>query len=205
MYVYNHKMRSLKNKKSHSPSERIIVVGQEVVACLEDGETILDIGCGDMLFADYVMKNKNVLITGTDIINDCGERKDFVLCDENKLPFKDNSFDAVVACFSFHHIRDQDKMMKEAVRVSRNKIIVVEGVYKNLFQKSSLYFLDWLGEFSSNLSVLTPIRFRTEIGWKKLIEDSGAEVVSSKSTLATFSLSRLRYSVFIAKKIIKRQ
>jgi ubiquinone/menaquinone biosynthesis C-methylase UbiE len=51
--------------------------------------------------------------------------KEFVVADAHYLPFKDKSFDVCMSCLAFLWYDDQEKVLKEMVRVAR-KVYVVE-------------------------------------------------------------------------------
>jgi SAM-dependent methyltransferase len=76
---------------------------------------ILDIGCGErpfnVLFPD-------AFYVGTDFTM-VGAQPD-VLADNNFLPFKDNSFDGVIASETLEHTPDYEHAISEMVRVTRS-------------------------------------------------------------------------------------
>ena len=97
----------------------------------------LDIGCGNFPTGDV----------NTDLfIEDIGHRtgtakhlapslaaqkiKNFVLCDAGALPFREDVFDEVYSSHTIEHVNDPSLMIKEMVRVSKDKISIVclEGV-----------------------------------------------------------------------------
>ena len=51
--------------------------------------------------------------------------------DENatNLPYKDNSFDTVILSDVIEHIKDWEKALDEAIRVSKNKVIITVPAY----------------------------------------------------------------------------
>ncbi len=60
---------------------------------------------------------------------------DLVLGDARMLPFKNRSFDVVMAVDSLHHVRDYPGVLKEAKRTGRNKFFVAEFFGRNLMGK----------------------------------------------------------------------
>lgn len=65
-----------------------------------------------------------------------------VIYDGNVLPYKDNTFDIVIAKYVLHHIEKQGKLIDEMIRVSNNSIIIIEEVYQTFWQKVLIYFRD---------------------------------------------------------------
>jgi len=58
-----------------------------------------------------------------------------VVGDARWLPFKNSTFDAVVAVDSLHHVRDYPGALKEVQRTGRNKVLVAEFFGKTLAGK----------------------------------------------------------------------
>jgi len=83
---------------------------------------IVDIGCGDA----YVWKRFNIYghknVTLVDI--DLYEHPNFVRADAHNLPFKDKSFDIALLCEVLEHVRDPVQVLKEAKRVTKEKILI---------------------------------------------------------------------------------
>ena len=86
-------------------------------------ESLLEIGCGDgflsSLLADYF---------GSVVPTDITPRATFsglIKADAQKLPFSDNSFDAIFSSNVLEHILDLDSCLKELHRVSTDKAIMV--------------------------------------------------------------------------------
>jgi len=90
----------------------------------------LDLGCGDGLFLE-MLKKKGITGVGLDVseeaIKKCrakGLRAEVFDFSNQKLPFKDNQFDCVVALDVLEHLYFPLKTIKEAARVSTKYIIV---------------------------------------------------------------------------------
>ena len=95
------------------------IVNQE----LETFDSILEVGAGAAISNIFVSRN----IVRTDILpfNEFNVLGD---CAMERLPFKDSSFDAVLAFDSIHHSEQPSKAILELLRVTRKggKIILVE-------------------------------------------------------------------------------
>ena len=97
---------------------------------LDENSYVLDLACGAGTTSFYLFKKYNCKITGIDIseslIADATKRLtnsgkntkiNFEVADALKLPFPDNSFDAVIAQAFFILIDDKEKALQEIYRV----------------------------------------------------------------------------------------
>jgi len=51
----------------------------------------------------------------------------YIKYDGYRIPYKDNSFDMVIAAFCLHHIPHQKEILKELYRISKN-VFVLEDI-----------------------------------------------------------------------------
>src|SRR3989344_2252340 len=90
-------------------------------------EKILDIGCGDGVWYNELRK-RSFNVTGIDIsehdldilnrrAKEMNLESDILKADAQKMPFKNESFDKAYSICTFEHIRDDEKVFKEAYRV----------------------------------------------------------------------------------------
>lgn len=82
---------------------------------------VLDIGCGNGVSTANI---KGDLVIGVDLSESELQRakkrfpnREFVLADARALPFKNNTFDFVVAINMLHHVSDPEVVLNEAYRV----------------------------------------------------------------------------------------
>ncbi len=98
---------------------------------------ILDLCCGTGHLV--VGLSKLGSYTGLDfapsMIEHCGKSypgKEFALGDAEKMPFPDNSFDAVVCFWSFHHFVRPERVMDEVLRVLKPGGVAVIATFKDV-------------------------------------------------------------------------
>ncbi len=93
------------------------------------GKRVIELGAGRCWLSAYLAR-EGARVVAVDILDDgvmglgCGkyyheEGLDFarVLCDMHRLPFREGSFDAVVATATLHHSPDLPALLREAARV----------------------------------------------------------------------------------------
>jgi len=156
---------------------------------LEEGDAILDIGAGTGFISKTLLDRKHN-VTSLDIAN-----KSFVLevepiiYDGEKMLFEENAFDKGLLITILHHTPDPVSVLKEAVRVSRN-LVIIEDIYKSTFQKYMTYVLDSL----FNLEFLHhPHTNKTDEEWQKLFREVGLELVEVKYNDSNLFLSHGTY------------
>ncbi|MBU0627896.1 MAG: class I SAM-dependent methyltransferase [Nanoarchaeota archaeon] len=104
------------------------------------GNSILDIGTGRGFVAILAAKEFKCRITSIDLSEDKisiareNAKKEGVLdkitfrvADAGKIPFQNNSFDAVISFNALHHSKgNSEKIITEMFRVSKDKVVITE-------------------------------------------------------------------------------
>lgn len=91
-----------------------------------NGHSILDVGCGNGVVSNEIMKMYDCKLTGTDTIEYLNTPINFKLMNQdNILDFDDKSFDTGLLIDVLHHIpyKKQMQIIEETLRVCRTVII----------------------------------------------------------------------------------
>ena len=138
---------------------------------LEPGQTVLDVGAGDMTLARRLQPMASVEVQGLDLLDYNKTDLPLHTYDGERFPFPDDHFDAVLLCFVLHHSRDHTGLLQEARRVSRDRVIILEDLYQTWFGLQLTKAHDLLVNKLICSEVTCPCTFRTEAGWRELFAD----------------------------------
>jgi len=145
---------------------------------LRGDEKVLDFGCGDMGMSEGLRdKYTKLKSTGVDVIDieKVPKGLKFIKYDGKKLPFKNGSFDAIIAFYVLHHCNSPDKALKECSRVGK-KIILVESVPEYWFEIPFMRFFDFFYNIIKLDNTPLPYNFRRKEQWEKLVNENGFKV-----------------------------
>jgi len=148
---------------------------------------LLDYGCGDGSFSRFLKEELKIEVVSIDISAGIvryaakqGKDVNYLITDCHALPFKNNSFDAVVSIGVFHHL-DLRKAGAESYRVLRK-----EGVLA-AFEPNSLGLISFVGRKLLKTKIHTPEE-RTYTYWSFIDE----------MKLNGFKIVDLRFLSFLA-------
>jgi len=85
---------------------------------------VLDLGCGNKPYESWLTGAVNY--TGVDI--EPGEKVDYVIKPDERLPFPDGTFDVVVAFEVLEHVENLEHTLKEIRRVLKSQGLIVASV-----------------------------------------------------------------------------
>lgn len=99
---------------------------------------VLDVGCVQGPLHELIYREG---VYGLDVRDDCSIKKNFFVGDAQKMPFKDNFFDTVIAGELIEHLESPDKFLSEANRVLKKDGILIlstpnrDSLYNRLTKK----------------------------------------------------------------------
>jgi SAM-dependent methyltransferase len=144
------------------------------------GMSVLDVGCGEGYVAAELAAH-GALVNLVDIVDVRRTRaQPFRLFDGLNLPFDDGGFDIVMLNFVLHHVPDDRKpyLLKEAARVSRDKIFILEDTPENAFDR--LMNRRHGESYRAKIGSQAPFGFLTRGEWEWLFKGLGLELRQSR-------------------------
>jgi SAM-dependent methyltransferase len=151
---------------------------------VKPSDRILDFGCGDLSLAIGLKRMMPSLdITGVDVV-DAGVRQKGITCkmyDGKKLPFRDQSFNTTIVYHVFHHCDDPHRALVDVMRVTKNRILMVEPVYRISLDIFFMKILDRLGNGWRNVMIPMPFAFQKEKTYITWAKESGWNVAEIRA------------------------
>jgi SAM-dependent methyltransferase len=154
------------------------------------GDSLLDVGTGDGMVASNIQSHfkRHFLV---DVINylDPRVRLPFQQYAEGAaIPCADNSFDTTILTNVLHHSLDPMRLLRESIRVTRRRLIIIESVYADedrLGQSEIPFslpagqqfiytsFFDWFYNRVLHSDVPVPFNFLPPQRWTRIFSDLG--------------------------------
>lgn len=153
------------------------------------GETVLDLGSGEGFVAQALRENEmkhehsEPAIFLCDVASVNRTALPSVVYDGRRLPFADGSVDTVILSLVLHHCADPVRVLREAARVARLRVVVTESTYENALDRLLISGLDRLVNRLRPVSLRgmeTHLHFRTPGAWRELFEAGRLTVVDTR-------------------------
>lgn len=169
---------------------------------IEKGLKFLDFGCGKGLLLEEILKiNPSLEATGADVSKTALEfakkafpKANFIKIEEGeKLPFKNNSFDFILAADVLEHVYDTDLIFSELSRILKpSGKIFISVPYHGMFKNIVISFIGFDFYFDPRQP---HIRFYTKNNLFKMVKENGLTVVSNGYYGRIYPLSHGMYVV----------
>ena len=183
---------------THHPSLGLDKRAEEFVKIFENHldpqSLILDIGGGWGYYSEPLEKRGHAYVV-LDVIRPALQHAPVILYGgEGRMPFPDKSFDVSLLITVLHHTPDPEYILREAIRVTRNKIIVIEDLYRHELGRfwtklrDQLYNFEFIGH---------PANFHAAEEWKKVFQGLQLEVKDEQKIYTWLSGMRILNGIFV--------
>ena len=141
-------------------------------------ERVLNLGSGDGVVGEWIRRRFSSEVVDVDVSDMSLVRsRPPVVYDGKHLPFAGRSFDVVLILFVLHHCTDQQQVVREAARVCRKRVVVMEDTYRNARDLAWLRALHLYLDKMEGMP-LSECTFLSPAGWKDLFGQCGLKVAA---------------------------
>lgn len=109
---------------------------------IETRDHVLDIGAGGCRVSAKLKDLTEAAITPLDTVDHNRTSMDLQLYDGITIPYPDDSFSVASLVFVLHHAENPTKLLSEAARVSRRRVLVVEDSPRNQLERHAWRMFD---------------------------------------------------------------
>ncbi len=140
---------------------------------------VLDLGAGDGFVGEAVARGGAEVVLA-DVVDFNRTALPLTLYDGQRLPFDADTFDATVLAFVLHHAADPDAVLREARRVTRGRVAVLESIAETPRDRRWLRFADRLANRlrSGGQMGEEHLRFGTAEDWRARFAAAGFRVAA---------------------------
>lgn len=148
----------------------------EVIAPrLPDSARVLDVGSGDGAVGLLLQRARpDLRVIGLDVRVRPGAAIETLPFDGRRIPFADETFDAVLLVDVLHHAEDAEALLGEAARVARDRIVIKDHDRTGIGAFATLRIMDWVGNRGHGVDLR--YRYLAEEEWHRLFERLGLRV-----------------------------
>lgn len=146
---------------------RVRVLARTFAGLIPANAAVLDVGTGDGTIAELLQQLRpDVRLSGVEFAprDDC--RIPVQLIDGRRLPFENNAFNVVMFCDVIHHIPEPDALLADAVRVSRQHLLIKDHLREGMLAGATLKFMDRTGNRRHGVAV--PGNYWSDQKWRSV-------------------------------------
>jgi SAM-dependent methyltransferase len=135
------------------------------------GSRLLDIGAGEGYVAAALRQRTGIWTCAVDVGPYQRTPWPYLIYDGARLPFRDATFATTLISLALHHCVEPERVLDEAVRVTRSRLIILESVYRNRWERFCLERLDdWLNRYRHNGDMHVLLAFKGPQEWQQLFD-----------------------------------
>lgn len=156
-----------------------------------EGLRLLDIGAAEGYLGEELAQRHNAHVELADIGNTFRSKLPRHIYDGRKLPIPDGHFDVAIIYFVLHHAENAEQVLREAHRVSTQRVVIVESWARGPLRKRALVIADQLANALRGGRWRDPIHYRTPGEWHLAFEETGFRLVESRDLGGWFHAKQL--------------
>lgn len=166
-------------------SRRVAALAASIAPLVPENATVLDVGCGDGLLAEAVVRRRpDVRVQGIDVMARPEARIPVTVFDGVKLPFGEAAFDVVLFADVLHHTPHAEALLQDARRVARTAVIIKDHCADGVLAWQTLRFMDYVG--NARFAVALPHLYLRWEEWERMFERLGMVVSHIRRRLGLY-------------------
>jgi len=166
-------------------NRRIRILSERIDVLLPHGARVLDVGCGDGLLDKLILQRRPDLeITGCDVLVRPDTHIRVLGFDGATLPADDRSYDVVLFVDVLHHTNDPRRLLVEAARVARDRLVIKDHTADGLLAYPTLRFMDWVG--NARHGVRLTYNYLARHQWDELMDEIGLRPIAHQRKLGLY-------------------
>lgn len=148
---------------------RVRVLAEHLTEAIDEGKTVLDVGCGDGSIASAVVALKpHLRFQGIDVMLRPHTAIPAQLYDGGRIPFDDDSFDWVTIVDVLHHTDDPAAVLTECARVARMGVVIKDHLREGFGARRTLRLMDWVGNRGHDVRL--PYNYLSRAEWQDIFD-----------------------------------
>jgi SAM-dependent methyltransferase len=165
---------------------RIRVLSGHLAELIPPQARVLDVGAGDGLLAHTIRQRRtDIEIKGIDVLIRGHTHVPVEAFDGKDIPYDDASFDFVMFVDVLHHAEDPNHLLREAVRVARQGLLIKDHTLSGFLAGPTLRLMDRVG--NQRHGVALPYNYWTSQQWLQNFEALGLRIGGWKSKLGLYA------------------
>lgn len=146
------------------------------------GEKVLDFGAGNGLLAREIKEQLDKEVILVDVVDYNYTELPMILYNpEGRLPLADEGVDTTILYTVLHHASDPEHLLEEAMRVTKQRLVIKESYIEEDDIRITNSFFDWFyNRVIGDEDINVPLNFLKVEVWKKLLKLYDFEVIETK-------------------------
>ncbi|NBB85592.1 MAG: methyltransferase domain-containing protein [Bacteroidetes bacterium] len=136
---------------------------------------LLDLGAGEGYMGEVLQQEEGISVMLADVRPSNQTDLPFLHLQQEKLPLVTNAVHVVSLVFVLHHTPNPVEVLREALRVASDRVVIVESTCEGPWWCWWLRRIDGLANYARSGGTMDeqPATFRSQEGWLQAIADAG--------------------------------